>query len=200
MATFEAAIPWVLDHEGGFQKNPKDRGNYYNGELLGTKYGITVAVAREDGYTGRMEDLPLSRATSIYERKYWPGLDFVNNQQVATKILDMRVQYGKAGGDSKVQEALVSLGWDISVDGVLGPISLSAINQEDPAALLAALVTEMESEYRGDVASHPDDAGFLGAWLERARDLPPFELIAGGIGIGALAIMAFIFWKVSKEL
>lgn len=51
----------VLKSEGGYVNNPKDKG----GE---TKYGITVAVARANGYKGNMRNLPKQTAIDIYKK------------------------------------------------------------------------------------------------------------------------------------
>ena len=60
----------VIAREGGFGDHPADRG----GE---TRWGITEAVARADGWSGPMRDLPRDRAVAIYRRLYWsrPRLD-----------------------------------------------------------------------------------------------------------------------------
>lgn len=65
---FDRAMDWVFEREGGFQKNPKDVGNYYLGELIGTKYGISAAS------WAHLYDIPnLSKdaARAIYKAHYW---------------------------------------------------------------------------------------------------------------------------------
>lgn len=53
----------VIDREGGYVDHPADRGG-------ATRYGITQAVARAEGYTGAMRDLPRALAARIYRRHY----------------------------------------------------------------------------------------------------------------------------------
>lgn len=53
----------VLPHEGGYVNHPRDPG----GE---TNYGITVKVARANGYTGPMRDIPMSAVERIYRERY----------------------------------------------------------------------------------------------------------------------------------
>ena len=48
----------LIRREGGYVNNPADRGG-------ATKYGITEAVARQNGYKGHMKDLPESLARDI---------------------------------------------------------------------------------------------------------------------------------------
>lgn len=67
-ANWERSIAWVLQREGGFQNNPADIGNYYQGKLIGTKYGISAAS------WGGQYDIPsltLEQAKAIYYTHYW---------------------------------------------------------------------------------------------------------------------------------
>lgn len=68
MHNWERAIAWVLNEEGGFQNNPADTGNYYQGKLIGTKYGISAAS------WAHMYDIPsltVEQAKDIYYQHYW---------------------------------------------------------------------------------------------------------------------------------
>ena len=56
-------IESVLDREKGYVNNPKDAG----GE---TNWGITIATARRNGYTGPMRDLSRDQAAKIYLNEY----------------------------------------------------------------------------------------------------------------------------------
>jgi lysozyme family protein len=67
MTHFDQAFAHLLKVEGGYSNHPADRGG-------ATVYGITEAVARQEGYQGPMQSLPLSAAQSIYKRRYWDPL------------------------------------------------------------------------------------------------------------------------------
>ena len=60
--------------EGGYVNDPNDSG----GE---TNHGITIAVARANGYTRLMIDMTPAEAEAIAKREYWDrlGLDGVAN-------------------------------------------------------------------------------------------------------------------------
>lgn len=81
----------LIKREGGYVNNPADRGG-------ATKYGITEAVARTNGFKGNMKDLPLDVAKAIYRKQYWiaPRLDQVNavSSAVAEELLDTGVNCG----------------------------------------------------------------------------------------------------------
>lgn len=62
------AWPIVLSIEGGLSLDPNDSGNYYQGKLIGTKYGISAAV------WGGQYDIPnltKEQALEIYKQAYW---------------------------------------------------------------------------------------------------------------------------------
>jgi lysozyme family protein len=197
MAQFDNAIDYVLSNEGGFQKNPKDTGNYdENNVLQGTNYGITVKVAHNAGYYGPMETMPLSVAMGIYRSLYWPGLEGLESQEVATKILDLRVNFGISGGTRLAQQAANEFeGVDISEDGRYGPQTQSAINfvtqTYGTQAMLQALVDESMQRYQDIVAQDPDKETFLQAWLRRAAMIPDFITQNPGTSSGILlAVLA----------
>ena len=190
MADFRKALDFVLPHEGGYSNVPGDRG----GE---TMYGITEAVARSHGYTGAMADLPLDLAAAWYEADYWPGLDQVVNQAVAAKILDLRVNFGVAGGNRVAQEAVNQVVEPpVAVDGRMGPDTLDAINSAPPSDYLKALATTTAEHYQGIVQNDPDQAKFLGGWLKRAMDLP--AVAVGGAGLVLLLLIGGLIWMAGR--
>jgi lysozyme family protein len=196
MADFATCIPFVLEHEGGFQNNPNDAGNFVNELNLGTKFGISAPMAVEYGWDPNtsLQSMTEDWASSVWQQEFWPGLEGINDNNIAAKILDMRAS-GKARADKAVQTALIGLGWQISADGVIGPETTSAINQEDATTLMTALCQAQANIYQTSAANYPNEAGFLPAWLERASDIPGFAIAAGGLGLAGLAVVGLIFWK-----
>ena len=51
MKNFDRAFAALLGHEGGYSNHPDDPG----GE---TNWGVTLTVARANGYVGRMQEMP----------------------------------------------------------------------------------------------------------------------------------------------
>ncbi|MCY3336659.1 glycoside hydrolase family 108 protein, partial [Acinetobacter baumannii] len=99
----EQYLDELIKREGGYVNNPADRGG-------ATKYGITEAVARENGYKGNMKDLPLDVAKAIYKKQYWtaPRFDQVNavSSAVAEELLDTGVNCGTGFAKPLLQRAL----------------------------------------------------------------------------------------------
>ena len=117
-------IAAVLSVEGGYVNNPSDPG----GE---TNHGVTVAVARGNGYMGPMKDLSADVAKDIYYLQYIvkPGfLPMVEVQPVvAEKLIDAGVNTGPARPSRWFQQALNALSNNgksypqTNVDGKVGP-------------------------------------------------------------------------------
>ena len=80
----------VISREGGYVNHPSDHGH-------ATKFGITEAVARSNGYQGNMQDLPLSVAKSIYKQNTGePQFDQINaiSPAIAEELLDTAINCG----------------------------------------------------------------------------------------------------------
>lgn len=120
----------LIKREGGYVYNPADRGGP-------TKYGITEAVARANGFKEHMQMLPLATAQTIYKLQYWtqPRFDRVNtvSQAVAEELLDTGVNCGTGFARPLLQRALNLLNNDgkmypdMVVDGVYGDKTIAAL-------------------------------------------------------------------------
>jgi lysozyme family protein len=167
MARFEDAIGYVLDNEGGYTNDPADHGG-------ATNYGITDAEARRHGYSGDMRDLPLETAKAIYLADYW-RFDGIEDQHVATKLLDMAVNMGLSTA-VKLAQGIAG----VVTDGVMGPATETRINtltdsgtsMEHSALLLTGLVFGCVRRYAHIVGSDHSQAAFIVGWIERALKMP----------------------------
>lgn len=122
--TFDQAFDALLGHEGGYANNPADPG----GE---TMWGVTVAVARANGYQGSMRDLPRDTAKAIYRKLYW---DAVHAEELPNAI---RYPLFDAAVNSGVKQAVKWLQRAVGVvdDGVIGPMTIAAAKASDGAAV-----------------------------------------------------------------
>jgi lysozyme family protein len=124
-----AIIASVFAVEGGYVSNPRDPGG-------ATSHGITEAVARADGYTGRMQDLPKDRAQAIYWKNYItePGFEpfLTLSPAVAHELVDSGVSAGPYRSSRWLQVSLNALNRDgkdypdLKVDGKIGPGTVKA--------------------------------------------------------------------------
>lgn len=130
MMTFQQAWRKLHGVEGGFVDDPSDSGG-------ATRYGITERVAREEGYTGRMRDLPLALAMDIARRRYWDvmALDDISrlDPEIAYEMFDTGYNMGPGTAGRFLQRSLNVLNRaekdypDVVVDGAIGPASKEAL-------------------------------------------------------------------------
>src|SRR5690606_31473517 len=156
---FLRAVEVVLDHEGGYVNDPRDPG----GE---TKYGISKRSYPDLD----IASLTREQAAEIYYRDWWQryGYGRLQDEAVATKLLDMAVNMGPAAAHRLLQEALVFLDNPVAVDGIIGPQTVAATNKADPKRLLQVLRWMAAHHYYRIAAQRPQSRAFLIGWLRRA--------------------------------
>ena len=153
---FDQAFDILLKHEGGFSDHAADPGGK-------TRFGITEAVAREVGYRGDMRELPLDLAKRIYKDRYW---DAVRAEELPEAIryvvFDAAVNSGPRQAIRWLQRAV-----GVRDDGVIGPITLSAVRATDPQALLRRILSA-RLRFMTDLPTWP---AFGRGWARRIADL-----------------------------
>lgn len=125
-------IEHIIDIEGGFVDHPDDKGG-------ATRFGITEAVARENGYAGHMTELPLQLAEKIYFNEYYikPGFDRVAllSPAVAYELTDTGVNMGQGRAAEFLQRCLNVFNGngefypELIIDGNIGNKTISALSR-----------------------------------------------------------------------
>lgn len=169
-------IDSLIDREGGFVNNSADRGG-------ATRYGITEAVARAQGYSGAIRTLPRSQAAEIYRRLYWlrPRFDDIaeRSQALAAELFDTGSNMGPAVAVTFLQRALSALNRDrkdyadLVPDGRIGPATLAALDaffavrgkDSGETVLLRALDALQGERYIRLAERRPANESFLYGWL-----------------------------------
>lgn len=125
--TIEQMIADLIKVEGAYSDHPADKGGP-------TMYGVTQAVARANGYTGPMREMPMSVATSIYRKKYFtaPGFEsvYLLSPIIAEEMFDTGVNMGTSIPGPWLQRLLNVLNdakTDLVVDGAIGPATITAL-------------------------------------------------------------------------
>lgn len=133
--SFEDCWDALHDHERGFQCDPNDTGNWTGGaigkgELKGTKYGISAAAFPAED----IENLTLERARHLARFHYWgsAGCDVVP-PNLKFDLLDAAYHSGVRRAVKWLQAA--ALMPEHERDGVLGNVTLQAIQSENPFIL-----------------------------------------------------------------
>ena len=183
----------ILAIEGGYQNMVSDNGNYCNGELLGTKFGMSaVAVAQ---WWGRcpteqeMHDLTEDQARSFYGWYFDQyNLFQVENQQLFELLANNTM--GSPANAAKIeQRVLKQLGYNVAVDGQRGPQTIAAINDawKRYGAKLYNTIRKDWVDYLVSL-NRPE---FIDGWLNRMnRWFPPIGTMGMSLGIGLLLLYA----------
>ena len=175
MALFTDALPFLLEHEGGFSDNPRDPGG-------ATNWGISLRYLRSLGVDcGDVDDdgdvdsddvrrLTREQAAEIYRTQWWDPMRLgeFRHQAVATKTLDLAVNMGRVPAVKLLQRALCVAGHAVDVDGVIGPQTIGAVNAANPDLLLELYRVQAARYYHDLVDRRPELAVFERGWLRRA--------------------------------
>ena len=178
-ANFEQAMTLVLKHEGGYVDHPDDPGG-------ATNYGISLRYLKDlkdvEGFLigdldkdGDVDDLDIrlmtkEKATEIYRSQWWDRYDYASLQDhfIAAKVFDFAINMGAGASHRLLQKALNELGFELDIDGKLGPMTRSAVEVANKSTLLWGLVNQAMERYVSLWKKNPAYASFLHGWLRRA--------------------------------
>lgn len=162
----------MADFSPAFERMIRNEGGYKLTDIKGDKGGQTYAgIARTrwpawHGWTfvDRGETPPTSLVRDFYRVNFWDKVhgDDLVHQGTAESLFDFAVN---AGASTAIKLAQIVAG--VTSDGVLGPVSLSAINrlQDDyfrPHYAMAKL-----ARYRDIVTKDRSQMKFLLGWINR---------------------------------
>lgn len=136
---FDKAFERLIGHEGGYVNDPRDPG----GE---TKFGIS-----KRSYPALdIKALTLERAKAIYRRDFWgvAGCDAVPDA-MKFDLFDMAVNSGPVTAIKTLQRSA-----GVTPDGLLGPITLQALNST-PAPRLVARFNGHRLDFMTDLKTWP---------------------------------------------
>lgn len=181
MAKFEKAIVVVLKHEGGYVNHKSDTGG-------ATNFGISLRFLKDHPEDGDFDmdgdvdvedikNMTLRDAMNIYHKHWWVKYRYgnINDQTIATKVLDFSVNMGAKRAHILLQQALNKVfGLRLTVDGILGPATFGVINgidDDDEQQLLTAYCDEAWGFYQRIIANNSSQAVFKRGWYNRAYGL-----------------------------
>ena len=168
MAKFENFAGKLLRLEGGYVNHPLDRGGP-------TKYGVILTVWQEHGHDKDgdgdidAEDIKkLSEADAKYIAKkiFWDYFlaDLILNQSLAEFIVDWGYNSGRKTVAKIVQRVAKA-----TVDGIVGPQTVTAINCADQEILFNALKIERKVFLNNIIKRRPDQIVFYDGWMNRVN-------------------------------
>lgn len=165
MSAFTQSFEIVVGHEGGYTDNPQDRGNWTSGtigqgELRGTKYGISAAAYPDVD----IKSLTLDDSRTLYKRDYWDKIEGDSlDPGLALVVFDAAVNNGVGRAVRWLQEAV-----GVTADGVIGDATRAAIKAADATEALVGV----HAARIHFMASLPTWATFGKGWSRRLAHLP----------------------------
>lgn len=156
---FEKAMKFVREAEGGYYNHPNDPG----GE---TMYGIT----KRDYPDLDIKNLSREKADDIFFNDYWiPSVAEKLPEPVYISYFDSAVNTGRKQANKFLQRAL-----GVSADGVVGPITLKAIEKADTKDLAYKIIEQRQAFYDMLAKNKPKLKVFLKGWTNRNNNLKKY--------------------------
>ena len=153
---FEKAMKFVREAEGGYYNHPNDPG----GE---TMYGIT----KRDYPSLDIKNLSREKADEIFYNDYWllSAADKLP-EPVYISYFDSVVNTGRKQANKFLQRAL-----SVVADGVVGPVTLKAVNQANAKELANKIIDQRQIFYVNLCESRSSLKVFLKGWTNRNNNL-----------------------------
>lgn len=174
MADLNRYFPTLLKHEGGFVNNPKDPGGATNkGITFGTFKSVAKKLLGIEPSIENLKKLSSEQALKIYRVNYWSPIcgDEILHEPTAFIVFDFYVNAGKPA-IKLLQQTLVSQGFKIVVDGVMGPLSYKALNAGNNVVIYNAYKQARINYYTNLAKRRPTLKVFLKGWLKRVESFP----------------------------
>ena len=174
--TIEELIDDVIEREGGYVDHPADRSGQ-------TNWGVTKAVARQNGYMGDMRNLPRQVAADIYKQIYWTTPNFHKvadkARNLAQEMFDTGISMGTGTAAGFLQRALNALNRnqkdfaDLTIDRRVGPATINALaaflrtrGPEGEQVLIKAIEALQGAHYLRIAETRPSQEAFVFGWLK----------------------------------
>ena len=170
MANVNQLAPFILKWEGGFVNDPADLGG-------ATNMGVTIGAWKSCGYDKDgdgdidVDDLRLLTREDVVNRvlkpHYWDRwkADDIKSQSVANILVDWVWASGAHG--IKIPQRLLG----VSVDGIVGPKTLAAVNARNPRELFD-MIKLARFDFIEDICrKRPANNKFKRGWMNRINDI-----------------------------
>lgn len=151
--------------EGGVSNDPADAGGLTNRGVTFATYRKHAAKFGLDRTRDGLLKLTIANAKK-FARLYWDDIQ-ADKMHPAISILVSDWYYNSGNYGVKGVQSLVS----VTADGVIGPITLAAINAQDPAKLAMRIKEARANWFRLIVKNNESQRKFLAGWLRRNDEM-----------------------------
>lgn len=171
MANIENLAPFILSFEGGFVNDPSDRGG-------ATNQGVTLTTWRSVGYDKDGDDdidvddlrliTPYDVIDKVLRPHYWDKCkaDQIEDQSVANMLVDWAYNSG-VGTAAKAIQRIVGC----TADGIIGKVTLAAINKREPRSLFDDLKTARRLFIDRIIEARPEQEKYRHGWMRRINSI-----------------------------
>lgn len=183
MANVEKIVPFIIRFEAGinptgmtgeklfdkaritgYANDPDDLGG---ATMVGVTLKTYTEYCRKKGYprptVERLRSMTYTRWLDILKTMFWDRwkADEIVNQSIAEILVDWVWASGKYG--ITIPQQVVG----VTVDGIVGPKTLAAVNRQNPAQFFARIVAERKAYIDRICASRPVNNKYKRGWLRR---------------------------------
>ena len=169
MADVNKLVPHIVKWEGGWSDHKNDLGGKTN---KGITYQTYKFYYRRKGLpepsVEQLKNISHTEFTDILKTLYWDvcKADYIVNQSVANAIVDWGWNSGNVTAIKEVQKIL-----GVKADGIVGNITLSAINSRSPLPLFGA-IKQARLDYIDEICeARKENLDFKDGWLNRIESL-----------------------------
>ncbi len=164
---FQRALAFVLKREGGYVNDPDDPGGATNqGITQGTFSGWLADHGQQDT---DVKEIQREEVWYIYRERYWKkGRCEKLPEDIRLPHFDACINHGISRAGKLLQQAINRTGGTIAVDGIVGPKTIAAANQN---GVFHTLLWERLRFYRTIVGQREKSLKFLPQWIRRLEHL-----------------------------
>lgn len=159
---FNLALKFLLEHEGGTNTDPIDRGGT-------TRWGISSKNYPNLDIT----NLPIEQASEIYRTDYWNRCKCgLFSENIAITLFDSAVNCGCVVASRWLQLAINRYSnADLIIDGVVGPKTLAAVELCQYGDIKCGIIAYRMGHYAILIKKHPEQIKFIRGWIIRCSEL-----------------------------
>ena len=155
-SNFEECMARLLAHEGGYVWHAEDPGGETN---LGVTRAVYEQYAGRQVMDGEMEGLTHDDVYPLYKENYW---DRIRGDDLPSGVDWSVFDWGVNSGTSRAAKALQRI-IGVEQDGGIGPMTLQAVAEMEPAEIIEQLYHMRDNFYR-DLSTFDT---FGRGWLRR---------------------------------